>query len=442
MSFSRNKIKPFEEIDLTASSPEPEPEPTQRRIYKPEPESTQRRIYKPEPESTQRRIYKPESAYSHRHRAHVNAEAKPLAYRRHPTPYAHKTSQRPSNVKRAGAVRERDHHPNPQVHPDHLARIINTSNPQAVREVLLNLCKLSPALSGAVARGLAHSSTFAQATIKKYHPTPNIKADPGRRAPSVSSESDDFEPLSSSRIPYLKHERKPSPTPSHRSSSTAFSDMLLLKPTTSFDKPRSPLGSTSRSALEHREAQGSAIAHTGLGTELTTPTMTCRQCQKPFEHKYGFCSWHTGRLTMTAHGFPRYSCCDAPVDAEGCESATAHVAASASKSPMKPTTQKTGSSGVTKYPSTKTELRSRKVCVKCQQQFDEGFEDNGCSFHPGTKVMNDERAVEWTCCGYGPREAGCQFEDFHVTADAQGARKRTPSYESSSFPRIKAPRLF
>ena len=54
-----------------------------------------------------------------------------------------------------------------QVHPQHIARLIDTSNPGALRSVVLELCKISPALSGALARGLAPHSTFAQGLIKQ-----------------------------------------------------------------------------------------------------------------------------------------------------------------------------------------------------------------------------------------------------------------------------------
>jgi hypothetical protein len=54
-----------------------------------------------------------------------------------------------------------------QINPQHLALIMETSSSQALKTVLLNLCKTSPALSGALARGLAPHSTFAQALIRQ-----------------------------------------------------------------------------------------------------------------------------------------------------------------------------------------------------------------------------------------------------------------------------------
>ncbi|KAH7382621.1 hypothetical protein DE146DRAFT_681628 [Phaeosphaeria sp. MPI-PUGE-AT-0046c] len=60
------------------------------------------------------------------------------------------------------------------VDPQHLARIIDTSSSTAIKSVLLELCKLSPALSGALARGLAVHSTFAEDLIKRHQHTQRV----------------------------------------------------------------------------------------------------------------------------------------------------------------------------------------------------------------------------------------------------------------------------
>ncbi|KAF1913166.1 hypothetical protein BDU57DRAFT_559289 [Ampelomyces quisqualis] len=54
-----------------------------------------------------------------------------------------------------------------QISPQHIAQIIDTSSTNSIRSTLKELCKLSPALSGAVARGLATHSTFARDLIKQ-----------------------------------------------------------------------------------------------------------------------------------------------------------------------------------------------------------------------------------------------------------------------------------
>jgi hypothetical protein len=62
------------------------------------------------------------------------------------------------------------------IDPQHLAQIIGTSSSQAVKDVLTDLCKLSPALCGAVARGLARHSTYAQGLIRHHLPTSRAPA--------------------------------------------------------------------------------------------------------------------------------------------------------------------------------------------------------------------------------------------------------------------------
>lgn len=122
---------------------------------------------------------------------------------------------------------------------DHVHRILRTSDPQAIQSVLLDLCKLSPALCGAIARGLAPHSTYAQATIKKYQhqkqdapqsgskrPAPAIKAerasinDMQKTTPRTinlesdeHSDSDDSVIMLDSPKPVKPAYRKPSPVP-------------------------------------------------------------------------------------------------------------------------------------------------------------------------------------------------------------------------------------
>jgi hypothetical protein len=71
------------------------------------------------------------------------------------------------------------------INPQHLARIIQTSSSQAVRDVLVDLCNLSPALRGAVARGLARHSTFAQGLIRQHQHSSRA---PASRSPAVKKE--------------------------------------------------------------------------------------------------------------------------------------------------------------------------------------------------------------------------------------------------------------
>ncbi|PSN69435.1 hypothetical protein BS50DRAFT_586742 [Corynespora cassiicola Philippines] len=83
-----------------------------------------------------------------------------------------------------------------RVRPEAIARIIDTSPPDALRTVLLELCEHSPALCGALTRGLALHSTYAQSLVRdRLHAAPSsIKRDPdlafGRPSPANNIKPD------------------------------------------------------------------------------------------------------------------------------------------------------------------------------------------------------------------------------------------------------------
>lgn len=58
--------------------------------------------------------------------------------------------------------------PVPRISQHHLRNIINTAPQHELKNLLLELCASSPALSGAVVRGLAPHSTWARDTIRDY----------------------------------------------------------------------------------------------------------------------------------------------------------------------------------------------------------------------------------------------------------------------------------
>ncbi|OWY57823.1 hypothetical protein AALT_g4974 [Alternaria alternata] len=54
------------------------------------------------------------------------------------------------------------------INPEHIKQIITTADPRALQRVLLELCQVSPAFSGALMRGLAPHSTSAQSIISQH----------------------------------------------------------------------------------------------------------------------------------------------------------------------------------------------------------------------------------------------------------------------------------
>lgn len=122
-----------EAIDLTLSSPEPEARPQHH---------TNRPLQQQQPAGVSRQ--EPRTSYK---RAHNGDE--------------HSQRQTPTgdgNVPQQQQPR--------RINPQHLKQIIDTSSHRALRHVVLQLCKTSPALSGALARGLAPHSPYAQQLIR------------------------------------------------------------------------------------------------------------------------------------------------------------------------------------------------------------------------------------------------------------------------------------
>ncbi|KAH3952034.1 hypothetical protein HBI24_190110 [Parastagonospora nodorum] len=56
------------------------------------------------------------------------------------------------------------------IDPQHLSRIVRSTDHRVIQAVLLELCSQSSALSGAVARALAPHSTFARTLIRRHQP--------------------------------------------------------------------------------------------------------------------------------------------------------------------------------------------------------------------------------------------------------------------------------
>ncbi|KAF2275766.1 uncharacterized protein EI97DRAFT_71771 [Westerdykella ornata] len=111
--------KPIPEIDLTSSSPEPE--------------SSRQPVQRFKTERVEGRS----------------------------TPVTSKLPIRSATVKTEASAAP-DSTPQRLIHPVHLERLIDTTDRDAIKSVLLQLCALSPAFSGALARGLAPHSRFAQ----------------------------------------------------------------------------------------------------------------------------------------------------------------------------------------------------------------------------------------------------------------------------------------
>ncbi|RMZ73472.1 hypothetical protein GMOD_00007987 [Pyrenophora seminiperda CCB06] len=119
-----------ETIDLTLSSPEPEPQPQSQ----------------PHPP-----VYNSQS-YSYREPGHHSTSRV-----KHEPGQASGTIRTPFVPRRSRPI-----------HLEHLKQIISTTDRHHLQNVLLDLCKISPAFSGALVRGLSPHSAFAQRMINQH----------------------------------------------------------------------------------------------------------------------------------------------------------------------------------------------------------------------------------------------------------------------------------
>ncbi|KAF2242388.1 hypothetical protein BU26DRAFT_555603 [Trematosphaeria pertusa] len=368
MSLSRGRAGPPAEdvdtIDLTLS-PSPEPRP------------------QPRPQQQQQRRY---PAVQHRVSKHYRT-----------------TSTKPrdmASVKKEGASSESATRAAPsqtnRIHPDHLRQIITTSDPAAVRNVLLNLCKLSPALSGAVARGLAPHSAFAQATITTHQAkagAANIKPDPEPKR-EVSLTNRTGNPSGSSMLrPHIKHERERSPLPSEDDSDSTLGSDIRLTPSPGRPKKR-------QSTPYHRAPYVVEASQSPTSSDRAVPA------RPPLKH------------------IP-----------QGQTTNLNRVLSSAPASWHKPIRVKS-----------EPEYHGQQ-CERCRQLLFEDETDH-CIYHPGRKIMisqDGERIAVFSCCKMRIGEPGCKT-GYHIAKPIEGfdTIKRAGPTSRSPFPTsgpLKKPRL-
>jgi hypothetical protein len=280
---------------------------------------------------------------------------------------ARNDSQRPGST-RSGKVPQQQSR---RINPHHVRQIIDTSSSKHLRSVVLQLCKSSPALSGAIARGLAPYSPWAQALIRgqqaqsqahrqsQAHSQPAIKPEPR------SSEQESYDRMkqrlgssSGAHSSYVRPNAQPSTSAHGIPRSTADrNDGLRLPP--SAQRPRtvkrepqtSPTDSDDSTnivdfpALEqearrqehrlHNNASSSShyqpsanMSAGGLGvhersTHYDAPDRKpdfCGQCGQLLSEASPECQYHPGRLASARPGdVSQYMCCDRFDGEPGCK---------------------------------------------------------------------------------------------------------------------------
>ena len=317
----RSRDAHVDAIDLTLSSPEPEIKPQpQVNAHLQHKQSAARP--KQESESSSRNVHN-EGDYSQR---------------QGPTRSGNVPQQQPR-----------------QVHPQHVRQIIDTSSPRALRHVVLQLCKTSPALSGAIARGLAPHSAYAQSLIrgqqtqsqvpttqrtkfehgsnrqdsyermeKRLEPSSSTQDSVSRphiyRPPVASEDRDGLRMPSSQTAPRVKREYQGSPTDSDKSTDivdfpVVERDVLRREPRT-----RTPAVDSSRHPpTTHLSATRLTVHRPTHNRALNLKPKLCLQCGEMFKEGEINCYYHPGREKPTGtRDTPKYMCCGKFPGEPGC----------------------------------------------------------------------------------------------------------------------------
>jgi hypothetical protein len=473
---ARDDLDDFmETIDLTFSSPEPDPQPRPRpqlstqsrppprpapRTQSKQPtqslqsaqpwQSTQPRQFtqqtpRPQPVPTHVRTPINSSSgiqvgggYDVHHQSTQRAHASASQYSLQPTVTRNK----------APAAQ-----PGPSIDPQHLVRILESCDVRALRYVLLNLCKTSPALSGAVARGLAPYSVFAQAIIKGQQRQPHHGS--GSRTQSTTPRTQPA-PDSSSRMrstaprtqpPFLEIEegnavlssslRTQSATPQTQPTSlkaeTGTSSMprsrsqrviydpVVFKNESDIPRWARPGGNLDDSSSEASDARPDVVSASALtGREAPLPD----HIQSPAPRRAD------GTHISTPHP-PAFSIQHeregSPTDSDNSEHivSLSNQRGPENRMPLKPASSNlvslSSSTPFQQHGSTRaTPAAKPHVCLRCEKTFTEE-ERRECIYHKGTIEESDDGIRYWNCCGDDMSSEGC-----HLSAHVNEKEACTP----------------
>lgn len=310
-----------EAIDLTLSSPEPEVEPRYRannHMQQHHPATA----FKQEPRSSSRSVQCNSGHAQRQGSSHV-----PRQHSRH-------------------------------INPKHIKQMIDSSSHRVLRHVVLQLCQQSEALSGALVRGLAPHSPWAQALMREQQTRSRVRtqhpvktearvssqgvSDHMRKRPGPSSavQSSSSHPRShhqsaahqsrdslrlpptSQNSPAVKHERQISPTDSDDSTH------IVGFPTTGRVAPREErvqpsTASSSSNYHSHGDIHAGNLAIRQNSIQVSAADKKaelCSQCHEYFDvSERSACYYHTGHKLPTRPGdVPQYSCCSKFVGEPGC----------------------------------------------------------------------------------------------------------------------------
>jgi hypothetical protein len=244
------------------------------------------------------------------------------------------------------------------IHPEHIKQIINTVDQHALQKVLLELCQMSPALSGALVRGLAPHSASAQGMVSQHQ----MRSQQPRVQISDDEDSDDLyeatkkklvksvlstpvrsmlptqfggdggsraipQPHSSQLAPRVKRE------PRERPGSGSDGDLRLPGAYPRTAPHPTPIRTPIRKPSTHSSIVGQTPR---LLTRVTPQSMsinkapvsavkTCTVCCESFVDVNAPCISHSGQRVRKEDGSTVWSCCEEDIGDPGCVFYGQHV---------------------------------------------------------------------------------------------------------------------
>ncbi|EUC48620.1 hypothetical protein COCMIDRAFT_23597 [Bipolaris oryzae ATCC 44560] len=222
------------------------------------------------------------------------------------------------------------------INPSHIQSIISTVSPYVLQTVLVELCQISPAFSGALVRGLAPHSTSARNMINQHrmeidrnfaYEAMNTTSSSGRYTSQGNQRSYIRQhPYGSHTIPRIKREPHRPTTPS--------SDSELRRPGPSSQKVALPAATrlplhhlTGGSPSSNITSNAATVTQRTDEVQKTTPnvTKTCTKCHESFSGDEEPCIYHPGRKIKQEDGTIIWSCCQEDMLSVGCDFGGTHI---------------------------------------------------------------------------------------------------------------------
>ncbi|KAJ6195075.1 LOW QUALITY PROTEIN: hypothetical protein J3E72DRAFT_441340 [Bipolaris maydis] len=213
------------------------------------------------------------------------------------------------------------------INPSHIQSIISTVSPYALQTVLVELCQISPAFSGALVRGLAPYSTSARNMINQHrmeidrnaaYEAMNTTSSFGRYSSQVNQRSYTRQhPYSAHSMPRIKREPYRPSTPS----SDSPSSQKAARPTAT----RTPLHHLVGGSPSPNITSNVAIATQRADEVQGVTPNTCTKCHELFSGDAEPCIYHPGRKVKQDDGTIVWSCCQEDMLSVGCDFGGTHT---------------------------------------------------------------------------------------------------------------------